>query len=80
MSSGVEQQLHAMIREIAPAPVSEITSASRLEDDLGFDSLALVELAVQLEQQFKLPPLSEEEALDITTVGDIEALLKGALG
>jgi acyl carrier protein len=46
---------------------------SRLVDDLGFHSLALLELAFTLEDEFDLPPIDETTAREITTVGSVAA-------
>jgi len=60
------------VLRLAPRPLERVDAATDLEDELGFDSLALVELALALEQEFDMPPLSEGEALEIRTVGDVQ--------
>jgi len=40
-------------------------------DDLGADSLDVVELTMALEEEFALPEVPEEELKAISTVGDL---------
>lgn len=67
--------IRKMLRQFAPAQVDDLTPDTRLIDDLGYHSLALLELAYALEDEFGLPPLDEETARDIVTVRDIEDLV-----
>ncbi|MFG1933892.1 phosphopantetheine-binding protein [Mycobacterium sp. NPDC048908] len=43
----------------------------RLVDDLGFDSVRLIELTMALERAFGLPPQRPENLATITTVDDV---------
>jgi acyl carrier protein len=67
------------ILRLAPRPAESVDASTDLENDLGFDSLTLVELALALEQEFDLPPLSEGDAIEIATVGDVQEIVVGAL-
>lgn len=49
---------------------SEITPTSRFKEDLDADSLDVVELVMQLEDEFELE-ISDEDAEKIVTVGDV---------
>jgi acyl carrier protein len=75
--TATSSQVRELVRELAPYPVETIDETSRLELDLRYDSLALVELAVEIEARFGLPPMAETELMDIETVGDIERLVGG---
>lgn len=71
------EQVHAIISqlasELAPAGAgSEITEDAKLTDDLGYHSLALLELAFTIEDEFSLDPIDAETAVTIVTVGDVE--------
>lgn len=73
----------ALIREIIEdlAPTKDTLGRdTRLVEDLGFHSLALLELAFSLEDEFVLPTIGEETARAIRTVGDVEDHVLGALG
>jgi acyl carrier protein len=71
------EQVHAIISqvsgELAPAGTDGvITADARLVDDLGYHSLALLELAFTIEDEFSLDPIDAETAAGIVTVGDVE--------
>ena len=77
----VRARVRELVRALAPRPVESVDSSARLEADLLFDSLTLVELAVRLEQEFSLPDF-EEQAMDleIETVGDVESFVENLIG
>ncbi len=60
-------------------PPSVITDDLLLVADLGYDSLGLLELVSALEVEFDLTEVSEEEALEIESVGDLHALLASTI-
>lgn len=72
-------QVHDMIGELAPDAETSVTPEARLVEDLGYHSLALLELSVLLEDTFDLPPLDATTAGDIGKVGDITRLVCQAL-
>lgn len=52
-----------------------ITLDANLKDDLGIDSLAAVELSLELETEFDVT-IADEELAKLVTVGDIVTLLE----
>ena len=48
-----------------------ITADTSFVDDLGADSLDVVELTMALEETFSLPDTPEDELTNIHTVGDL---------
>lgn len=72
-------QVRAIIRELAPVQDVELLPTSRLVDDLGYHSLALLELAFTLEDEFDLDPLDEETARKIVTVQDVADLVNRSI-
>jgi len=58
---------------------SKITPEARFIEDLGADSLDLVELIMGLEDEFGLE-ISDEEAENIKTVADAIEFIKARLG
>ena len=59
--------------------VEEITEDMGM-DDLGADSLDLVELSMNLEEEFDIEEMSEEDIASIHTVGDLVGYLRSKLG
>ncbi len=70
-----QRLIRMIISQTAPAEVDDLTPGLRLIEDLGYHSLALLELAFALEDEFDLPPLDEATARKIRTVGDVEDLV-----
>ena len=48
----------------------EVTMDSSFEEDLGADSVDLVELVMAMEEEFELDEIPEEELTSLKTVGD----------
>ena len=53
---------------------SKITAESKVIDDLGADSLDVVEMLMTLEDEFNVT-VSDEESVNLKTVGDIAKLI-----
>jgi len=58
-----------VVAEITAVSEDEITPLTSFGDDLGADSLTMVELVMALEEEFGID-ISEEDAKKITTVGE----------
>ena len=56
--------------DMEPEQINENTSFT---DDLGIDSVDVVELIVELETEFDLDEIPEEELKKMRTVGDLAA-------
>lgn len=63
------EKIKEILVEQLGVSADEISLDSSLMDDLGADSLDLVELVMALEQEFDLE-ISDEDAENIKTVGD----------
>lgn len=61
-----------IVREMAPNPDGGEGDDIRLVDDLEYTSLALLELAFTLEDEFELPPIDEETARRIVKIRDVQ--------
>lgn len=64
------EQIKAIIAEQLSAEPDKITPETSIIDDLGADSLDVVELVMALEEKFGIE-IPDEDAEKITTVGDI---------
>ncbi len=58
---------------------SEITQASSFTDDLGADSVDLVELVMAMEEEFDLDEIQEDDLAQLKTVGDCVKFLAAKL-
>jgi len=56
-------------------PVEEVTDEKDIIKDLGADSLDVVEMLMNLEEEFGIT-VPEEDAVNIKTVGDIIKLIE----
>ncbi|MFP4445009.1 MAG: acyl carrier protein [Desulfosudaceae bacterium] len=65
----IEDKVKRMLAERLDIDVADIKPESRFVNDLGADSLDIVELLMKLEDEFDLE-ISDEEAEEITTVKD----------
>lgn len=78
----VDNNVSAQVREIvgAMSPLDDrpVTSTDRLVEDLGLDSMTLVELSLVLESEFELGPI-DDTAATLATVGDVEELIGRAV-
>ena len=65
----VEKKVVEIIARVLKMPVEKIRPEARFKDDLGSDSLDLVLLLYEMEDQLDLK-LSDDEVRKIQTVGD----------
>lgn len=77
MSAREEQALRVreLVGAMSPLGSRAAKPTDRVVDDLGYDSVAILELALALEVEFDLQAIGEEQAVDLVTVGDIEDLV-----
>ena len=67
----VLEQIIKMVAEQFMIDENEITADTSFVDDLGADSLDVVELTIAMEETFSLPDTPEDELTNIQTVGDL---------
>jgi acyl carrier protein len=65
----VEEQVRKIIAEKLSVELEEVVPEASFVDDLGADSLDLVELIMSMEEDFDID-ISDEEAEQLTTVQD----------
>ena len=71
------EKLRSLIADQLGVDSSNITMDTNFEEDLGVDSLDIVELSMALEEEFGIDELTEEETSSISTVGDLVRFLQG---
>ncbi|MBR2646974.1 MAG: acyl carrier protein [Clostridia bacterium] len=69
------EKIQAMLAEALNLPLEKVTPDAKIVDDLGADSLDVVELLSQLEDQYGIV-IPDEEAENLVTVADVAAQLE----
>lgn len=70
------EKIKSLLAEQLNIKAETIKAESKIVDDLGADSLDVVELLMTLEDEFGVA-ISDEEAVKIKTVGDILNIVNG---
>ena len=73
------KKLQELIGEQFATAPEEITMETSFEEDLGADSVDLVELVMAMEEEFDIGEVKEDELTGLKTVGDIVQFLSGKL-
>ena len=69
-----------LIAEQFAIDADEISMDSSFADDLGADSVDLVELVMAMEEEFDIGEIDEEDLAGLKTVGDCVRYLNSKLG
>ncbi|MEU1983929.1 acyl carrier protein [Nocardia sp. NPDC019395] len=75
----VAREVYRVIAAMAPKPDTTCAGNDRLIEDLGFDSLRLMELTVVLERTFGLPGYRPEELAGVLRVDQVVRLIRTGL-
>ncbi len=67
----VLEKVISMVAEQFMVDEDTVTAETSFIEDLGADSLDVVELTMALEEEFSLSDTPEEELMNIHTVGDL---------
>ncbi len=68
-NSDTAEKVKSIIVEQLGVPAEEVTESASFIEDLGADSLDIVELVMALEEEYDIE-ISDEDAEKILTVGD----------
>ena len=69
------EKIQEMLAEALNIPADKVTPDAKIVDDLGADSLDVVELLSQLEDEFGII-IPDEEVEQLVTVADVVAALE----
>lgn len=69
------EKIQAMLAEALNVPIEKVTPDAKIVEDLGADSLDLVELLSQLEDEYGII-IPDEEVESLVTVADVAAELE----
>ncbi len=72
----VEEKVKEIVMDKLGVEESQVTPEASFQNDLGADSLDIVELVMGFEQEFNIS-IPDEDAEKITTVGDAVTYLSG---
>lgn len=73
------EKVAALIAEQFSVELDTLTEETSFED-LGADSVDIVELSMSLEEEFDIEAMNEDDLSGISTVGDLVNYLKRKLG
>ena len=76
----VFEKIRDIVSEQFDVDKENITEDTDFLSDLDADSLDVVELAMSIEEAFRLPEIGEDDIRSIATVGDLVAYVNRALG
>jgi len=79
VSSSVEEKVIGIVSEQLNVPKDDIKSESKFVDDLKADSLDVVELVMEFEEEFEIT-IPDEDYEKIRTVGDAVKYITEKLG
>lgn len=65
-----EKKVKDIIADVLGVREDEVVSEAKFEDDLGADSLDIVEMIMAIEEEFDIE-VPEDDAAKMTTVGDV---------
>jgi acyl carrier protein len=75
MADSIEERVSKIIVEQLEVPADKVVAAASFTEDLKADSLAIVELVLALEDNFKIE-IPDEDTEKIKTVGDAVNYIK----
>ena len=75
----VLERVSKVIVDLLGVDESEVKLEASFREDLGADSLDVVELVMELEDEFDME-ISDEDAEKISTIGDAIAYIESKLG
>ena len=78
MSDSLEQQVKAIVADQLGVDLAELRADASILDDLGADSLDVVEMVMSLEEAFDIE-VPDEDVEEMRTVADLERYITRAV-
>jgi acyl carrier protein len=78
MSDSLEQKVRGIVAEQLGVELAEVQPGASILDDLGADSLDVVEMVMSLEESFDIE-VPDEDVESLRTVADVERYVAGAI-
>ena len=75
----IRSDLADIVNEVAGVPAADVQLDKSFTDDLGMDSLGMVEVVVAAEEKFGVS-IPDDEVKNLKTVGDAVAFIERAQG
>jgi acyl carrier protein len=79
MGDSLELKVRSILAEQLGVDLAEVTPDARILDDLGADSLDVVEMVMSLEEAFDIE-VPDEDVEELRTVADVERYVTRAAG
>jgi acyl carrier protein len=79
MGDSLEIKVRSILAEQLGVDLTEVTPDARILDDLGADSLDVVEMVMSLEEAFDIE-VPDEDVEELRTVADVERYVTRAAG
>lgn len=73
------ENLRSLIASQFSVSEDSITMDTSFADDLGADSLDVVEMTMAIEEEFDIPETDDEVLVKLVTVGDVYRYISGKL-
>lgn len=78
MSDSLEQKVRAIVADQLGVDLTEVRADANILDDLGADSLDVVEMVMSLEEAFDIE-VPDEDVEEMRTVADVERYITRAV-
>lgn len=75
----INEKVKAIVIEKLGVEPSEVIETASFQNDLGADSLDVVELVMEFEKEFEISIPDEDAGDNISTVGDVIAYIENRL-
>ena len=79
VDSKLSERIRDLVAEQLGVDTSELSPDANILEDLGADSLDVVEMVMAIEEAFDIE-ISDDAAEAMRTVGDVEAYVSGRVG